>query len=48
MRLVYDLCMLAGAALFVAGAAVAWGLGASLMAAGMSVMVLTRLAVGVR
>lgn len=44
----YDLFMLAGAALIVAGAAMLAGTAAAMIVAGVLVMTLTRLAVGVR
>jgi len=47
-RIVYDASMLAGAGLVVAGVAMTLGAGAALIAAGVLVMTLTRLALGLR
>lgn len=48
MRFAYDLSMLAGAALVVTGAAMLAGAAVALIVAGVLVMTLTRLAVGIR
>lgn len=46
-RLVYDLSMLLGSGLVVAGVAMLGGLPAALVAAGFLVLIVTRLAVGI-